>query len=141
MSVSIQPPKRRGLKPGQRHSGQFAKGYDPRRPSAERYAQNKSLMELARQDVPTALEVVRQVLADDKASPKEKLTAANIIFDRAHGKPVQGVLVGQEAGTPSTMSTAQLATAAQSLLEQDEVDDDVLEAEFQEITEPGGDTE
>ncbi|TXS96033.1 hypothetical protein FV139_00560 [Parahaliea maris] len=121
-----------GLKPGQKHSGSFKPGYDPRRNSAPRYKDNKTLCELAREKTQVAFQTIIAVLEDPNASRKEKLIAADKVLDRGWGKALQGVLVAQESSNPGTMSTAELAAAAERLLAAPP-DEEAIDAEFSEV--------
>jgi len=83
---------------------------------------------MARTKTQDAFGFITEVLADDTASNKERMTAASIVLDRGWGKALQGVLVQQDSAAPSTMSTAALAAQAQNLLSSVNISDDVDDA-------------
>ena len=47
---------------------------------------------LARQHTEQAIETLAQVMADPFAENRERLTAANSLLDRGHGKPNQAII-------------------------------------------------
>jgi hypothetical protein len=121
--------KRRGPKPGQRHSGQFKKGDDPRRwtdgpriPKVKRQFQ-----EQVREMTDQALEVLAECLEDGNAPWRERRSAAELVLAHGHGAPVSRVLmaqVGSEgSGGASQLSLEQLRSKAQSLLDEDVIDE------------------
>lgn len=56
-----------------------------------RPAKNPVLTELAKKHTLKAIEVVAAILKDTKASARDRMKAAEIILDRAYGKPHQSV--------------------------------------------------
>lgn len=77
---------------GQVTSGQFKKGYDPRRHHPGRNlvpGTNMTLPELCRIETKRALDVLIRLLKDRKAPIAERRKAAESIIDRGWGKPDQ----------------------------------------------------
>jgi len=52
-------------------------------------ARKKTLTEMAGQYTETALATLAEIMRDDGAPAAARVTAANSILDRAHGKPLQ----------------------------------------------------
>ena len=116
----IQPPKRPGLKKGQKHSGSFRKGHDPRRMSVKKYADGQTFRQLCQERSGEALELLIGIMQDEAEDKKTRMAAAIHVLDRGYGKPISGVaLLGSDSDTtdPQSMSNAQLAAAAQAFLE------------------------
>lgn len=80
--------KRRGLRPGQTHSGSFRKGDDPRRAHGMPIYDGKTLAQLARQHGPACLQFMRRAMDDEGVPWKDRIRAAEIILDRGYGKAV-----------------------------------------------------
>lgn len=112
--------ERRGLKPGQRHSGQFRKGYDPRR-HVEGPSQVKREFKVAiRESAERAVEVLQEILDDTKAPVKERREAAALVIAHAHGSPVNRVLhaeVDQRQQSVDTLSLDELVKHASAVIE------------------------
>jgi hypothetical protein len=78
--------KRPGLKPGQRHTGSFQKGVDPRRRG---YVHDgKTFAAMAREEAPQCLALWVRAVADEAAPWPVRLRASELIVERAHGKAV-----------------------------------------------------
>jgi len=60
-------------------------------------AAKRDLMDLAKGHAETALQALVQI-AQSSESDSARVSAANAILDRAYGKPVQGVTVGNPEG-------------------------------------------
>ena len=56
----------------------------------------KSLTELAQEKTENALNVLESIMNDEKAPASVRVSAANSLLDRAHGRPVPGVRVEDE---------------------------------------------
>lgn len=127
---------RSGLKPGMKHSGSFTKN-DPRRFSAIKYAEGKSLMELARTKTLEAFNVICEVMEDPNAQRKERVLAAGIVLDRGWGRAVQAVAVAPTTENEARGTHSQIAARAERLLQRIEADvdadDDAVDAEYEEI--------
>ena len=82
---------------GQRHSGHFKKGHDPRRHVTGPYMQKKriSIEMVCQEKAEKALETLMKVIEDDDAPAKDRVNAANSLLDRAFGKSVDRVQVAQ----------------------------------------------
>ena len=94
--ISSQLTKRRpGLKPGQRHSGQFKPGYDPRRNLHGPFTspERRTFMEACREKTENALAVLEAAMNDESASWRDRMTAASLLIDHGHGKPVDRTAV------------------------------------------------
>ena len=85
----------RGCKPGQKHSGHFSKGFDPRRNTKGNYLyrERASVEQKFREHTETALRALLAVLEDKDAPHKDVVNAANSLLDRAHGKAVDRIQV------------------------------------------------
>ena len=95
-AINSQLTKRRpGLKPGQRHSGQFKPGYDPRRNLNGPFTspERRTFMEACREKTENALAVLEAAMNDESASWKDRMTAASLLIDHGHGKPVDRTAV------------------------------------------------
>lgn len=73
-----------------------------------------SLSQLARRHTVAAVETVLGVMNNEEASDRDRISAANIILDRAWGKPLQAVDVKVESARdiPSLTRDVLLALAA-----------------------------
>lgn len=82
--------RRRGLKPGQTHSGSFKKGHDPRRNlNGPRMTKaRRDFMEMCKDHSDEALGVLIQAMQDESASWRDRMSAANTLIEHAHGRPV-----------------------------------------------------
>ena len=61
-----------------------------------REAGAKTITELAREKTERALEVLESIMNDEKAPASVRVSAANALLDRAHGRPAPGVRVEDE---------------------------------------------
>ena len=145
----------RGCKPGQKHSGHFSKGFDPRRNTKGQYLQREraTVEQKFREHTETALRALLAVLEDKDAPHKDVVTAANSLLDRAHGKAVDRIQVanlGNDVGNTASLTrdelmarlTQQYTEPVSDLEDADEdadyavkEDDDIEEADYEEIGE------
>jgi hypothetical protein len=103
----------RGCKPGQKHSGHFSKGFDPRRNTKGNYLyrERASVEQKFREHTETALKALLAVLEDKDAPHKDVVTAANSLLDRAHGKAVDRIQVaslGNDVGNTASLTRDEL---------------------------------
>ncbi len=103
----------RGCKPGQKHSGHFSKGFDPRRNLKGQYLQREraTVEQKFREHTETALRALLAVLEDKDAPAKDVVNAANSLLDRAYGKAVDRVQVatlGNDAGNTASLTRDEL---------------------------------
>ena len=99
--INSQLTKRRpGLKPGQRHSGQFKPGYDPRRNLNGPFTspERRTFMEACREKTDNALAVLEAAMNDESASWRDRMTAAALLIEHGHGKPVDRKVVAEMGG-------------------------------------------
>ena len=99
--INSQLTKRRpGLKPGQRHSGQFKSGYDPRRNLNGPFTspERRTFMEACREKTDNALAVLEAAMNDESASWRDRMTAASLLIEHGHGKPVDRKVVAEMGG-------------------------------------------
>lgn len=113
-----------GPKPGQRHSGQFRKGHDPRRwLLGPRRGQNvKDLERLCRESAEDALRLLLDTVNDEDAPRRDRLAAAREILDRGYGKPVdrQAILNLNGGGdSPAELTREQLERIAAGAFERE----------------------
>ena len=145
----------RGCKPGQKHSGHFSKGFDPRRNLKGQYLQREraTVEQKFREHTETALKALLAVLEDKDAPHKDIVTAANSLLDRAHGKAVDRIQVanlGNDVGNTASLTrdelmarlTQQYTEPSNDLEDADEdadyavkEDDDIEEADYEELSE------
>lgn len=78
------PPHRKGLKKGQRHSGSFMPGFDPRRKGY--YYDGKSFAQMAQEHAPECLALWVKAVADEDAPWNVRIRASELIVERAYGK-------------------------------------------------------
>ncbi len=110
--ISSQLTKRRpGLKPGQRHSGQFKPGYDPRRNLHGPFTspERRTFMEACREKTENALAVLEAAMNDESASWKDRMTAASLLIEHGHGKPVDRKVVAEMGGNICEKAAIQLS--------------------------------
>ena len=145
----------RGCKPGQKHSGHFSKGFDPRRNTKGNYLyrERATVEQKFREHTETALRALLAVLEDKDAPHKDIVTAANSLLDRAHGKAVDRIQVanlGNDVGNTASLTrdelmarlTQQYTEPSNDLEDADEdadyavkEDDDIEEADYEELGE------
>ena len=145
----------RGCKPGQKHSGHFSKGFDPRRNTKGNYLyrERASVEQKFREHTETALRALLAVLEDKDAPHKDVVTAANSLLDRAHGKAVDRIQVanlGNDVGNTASLTrdelmarlTQQYTEPSNDLEDADEdadyadKDEDIEEADYEVIPAP-----
>ena len=97
--------KRRGLKPGQRHEGQFKKGFDERR-MAPRV--KRDFQALVKDHADDALQCLLTCVNDEKAPWKERRAASELIIAHAVGTPVNRILQAT-AGPQTAVDTSKLS--------------------------------
>ena len=103
-SVSTAPPaigkRRAGLKPGQKHSGSFKPGHDARRNLlGPRMSKEKvSFMSACREKTENALSVLDECMNDGNASWRDRTSAAALLLEHGHGKPVDRIAVANLNG-------------------------------------------
>ena len=145
----------RGCKPGQKHSGHFSKGFDPRRNLKGQYLlrERATVEDKFRQHSQKALDALLSVLEDSESPAKDVVNAANSLLDRAYGKAVDRVQVatlGSDTGNTASLTrdelmarlTQQYTDPVNDLEDADEdadyavkEDDDIEEADYEEIGE------
>ena len=139
-----------GLPKGYHHSGQFQKGFDPRRHSPRLQlvpGTNKTLPELCRLKTKEALDVIVDIIRDTKAPIDVRRKAADSLLDRGWGKPEQAVKVEAEVTAKTKDLKDMSTTELMALLMEKQLEDRTMEGELaeeeagQEIEEkeaPGG---
>jgi hypothetical protein len=135
--MSQEAPKRRGLKPGQVHSGSFKKGDDPRRPCGMATIDGIKFADMARQLGPAVMEWWDQVWRDERHPVPVRLRASELIVERGYGKaPLNiDVNVNRPLNTLSREELMAIAGAQPQLTdERDDDDDDVIEASFTTVS-------
>ena len=103
----------RGCKPGQKHSGHFSKGFDPRRNLKGQYLlrERATVEDKFRQHSQEALDALLAVLKDSESPAKDVVNAANSLLDRAYGKAVDRVQVatlGNDSGNTASLTRDEL---------------------------------
>ena len=150
----------RGCKPGQKHSGHFSKGFDPRRNLKGQYLlrERATVEDKFRQHSQKALDALLSVLEDSESPAKDVVNAANSLLDRAYGKAVDRVQVatlGNDVGNTASLTrdelmarlTQQYTHPVNDLEDADEDadyadrefvshDDDIEEADYEVIPAP-----
>jgi hypothetical protein len=115
-TVSTAPPaigkRRAGLKPGQKHSGSFKPGHDPRRNLlGPRMSKEKvSFMEACREMTENALSVLAEAMNDGNAAWRDRTSAAALLLEHGHGKPVDRIAVANLSGNLKSKDPKQLTT-------------------------------
>src|SRR6185503_7864885 len=77
------------------------------------------VQELARERSPEALNLLANVMRDEKAPPAARVAAANALLDRGYGKPTQPISQTLTKIDPSTMSDEELAAIVQNGIQAD----------------------
>ena len=118
---------------GQRHSGHFKKGHDPRRHVTGPYMQKRriSIEAVCQEKAEKALETLMKVIEDDAAPAKDRVNAANSLLDRAFGKSVDRVQVAQikdGGGSGAVLTRDELMLRLTQRYTEDAVD-----ADFEEV--------
>ena len=126
---------------GQRHSGHFKKGHDPRRHVTGPYMQKKriSIEMVCQEKAEKALDTLMKVIEDDDAPAKDRVNAANSLLDRAFGKSVDRVQVAQikdGGGSGAVLTRDELMLRLTQRYTEDAVD-----AEYQEVPDDASDGE
>jgi hypothetical protein len=73
------------------NAGHFKKGHDSRRAVGLRLVDGKTLAQYAREYTVEAVQVLAQVLRDNRHKPSDRLKAAEYLLDRGWGKAVSVV--------------------------------------------------
>ena len=115
-----------GLKPGQRHAGQFKKGFDPKRASITPQSlgvtatyNGKTLAQLARDITPEYFHVLREAAVRDDVPWAVRVSASQYLADRGWGRASQTLDVNvNHTGSVSLAETLRLmASVSPELLE------------------------
>ena len=125
---------------GQKHSGHFKKGHDPRRHVTGPYMQKKriSIEMVCQEKAEKALETLMKVIEDDDAPAKDRVNAANSLLDRAFGKSVDRVQVAQikdGGGSGAVLTRDELMLRLTQRYTEDAVGGEALDADFEEVPE------
>jgi hypothetical protein len=80
--------RRNGLKPGQKHSGSFRTGYDPRRVGGYKAVDGMTIAQMARQRGPKCIELWERAMDDEQIPWPVRLRASELMMDRGFGKAV-----------------------------------------------------
>lgn len=127
---------------GQKHSGHFKKGFDPRRNLKGQYLQREraTVEQKFREHTETALRALLAVLEDAEAPHKDVVNAANSLLDRAHGKAVDRIQVanlGNDVGNTASLTRDELmARLTQQYTEPtQDITNDIEEADYEEVPE------
>ena len=107
MQTMTNTPGRRGLKPGQRHAGQFRKGDDPRRIGALKLADGTTLAQKARQLGPAILEFWDELWRDESVPLPVRIKASENILERGYGKAVSTIDLSVTENRPARALTMQ----------------------------------
>ena len=123
---------------GQKHSGHFKKGHDPRRHVTGPYMQKKriSIEMVCQEKAEKALETLMKVIEDDDAPAKDRVNAANSLLDRAFGKSVDRVQVAQikdGGGSGAVLTRDELMLRLTQRYTEDAVGGEALDADFEEV--------
>ena len=70
------------------------------------------VQELARERSPEAINILANVMRDEKAPPAARVAAANALLDRGYGKPTQPISQTLAKVDPSSISDEELAAIA-----------------------------
>ena len=121
---------------GQRHSGHFKKGHDPRRHVTGPYMQKKriSIEMVCQEKAEKALETLMKVIEDDDAPAKDRVNAANSLLDRAFGKSVDRVQVAQikdGGGSGAVLTRDELMLRLTQRYQGEDLD--AVDGEYQEV--------
>jgi hypothetical protein len=93
---------RRGLRPGQKHSGSFRKGDDPRRLGGAKVFDGMTLAQIARKHTPECVALLVRAMHSEAVPWPTRIQAANSLLDRGHGKPVSVIDMTVTQGKPIT---------------------------------------
>jgi hypothetical protein len=98
-----------GPRKGERHSGQFIAGYDPKRRTALSLRTGEEFRSLCRDHTAEALGVIQDAMRDPEESTKVRLSCARYIIEQGHGKPVTAMaLVTGDSAPLDQMPLGQL---------------------------------
>ena len=86
--LNVSAPYGVGIKAGQRHSGQFRKGDDPRRVGGVKIYDGMTLAQMARKLGPECLDLWTRAMRDEGLAWPIRLKASEYIMDRGFGKAV-----------------------------------------------------
>lgn len=113
-----------GLRPGQKHSGSFKKGYDPRRGTPERVANGRTLAQLARSQTEEMLRILVEQAQNPKNDPNVRMKAAQYVLDRGWGRAASNMEINVNHKDVRTLSTRELEAIAAG---------EVIDGEYTEI--------
>lgn len=80
--------RRPGLKPGQKHSGSFRRGDDPRRAGGMKLYDGMTLAQIARLHGPRCIELWVKAMQDESVPWATRIRASELIIERGHGKAI-----------------------------------------------------
>ena len=106
-----------GLKPGQRHSGQFKKGHDPRRQTPVTFRNGQAFREVCREKSPEAVEFLYSVMRDEEETTKNRVSVARYIIEQGYGKPTTPIAVASEGSDVAKLTSSQIDAKLSLLLE------------------------
>ena len=120
----------RGVKPGQRHSGQFKAGHDPRRPTSGQISNGMTLAKLARTDTELAYNTLREQL--DHKDPNIRRKAAEYILERGWGRAPASLEITftSQNDNPKQWTNAELESVIA------EAKGEILDGDYVEVDEP-----
>jgi hypothetical protein len=132
--VMSDPPKRKGPRPGSRHSGMFTSD-DPRRwtQGPRNPKVRKEFAEKAKELTDAALKVLSDCMLDNKAPWRERRAAAELALSHGHGAPVSRILMAQAQGSGTALEDRSIddLVADMRLIHSRQMDEEEsLEAEF-----------
>jgi hypothetical protein len=101
----------RGAKKGIPNSGQFKRGYDPRRnlDGWSNMHKARSIEAEFQQHTARAVKALTDVMNDAKATPANRIAAAREILDRGYGKSVDRMAVASLTGAESNKPMEELS--------------------------------
>ena len=116
-----EPKNKGGLKPGTKHAGSFKPGADPRRMRKMIYdASGKpvSVAQMARNDTRLALDLIRQVLPDEKQPMDRRLHCAKLLINlgwAAAPRAIVSSVTHHQGNLPSTDALMHSLTTGEPL--------------------------
>jgi len=105
MTSDLADSSRRGLRPGQVHSGSFRPGDDPRRPNGLKLYDGMTLAQMARKRTPKCLELLERAMEDESCPWAVRVRASEILLDRGHGRAVSVIEMSVTHERPITSLT------------------------------------
>jgi hypothetical protein len=109
--------KRAGLKPGQRHGGQFKLGHDPRRhlggPTTPTI--KKAFKAAIRELEEGAIALLEECITDPSAPYRERRAAAELVLNHSQGMPVNRVLMAEVDGVGAALDSLSMDDIHQRL--------------------------